>query len=197
MKRPVEWICAVSVFLSPGIAFAAETAPDPWWKVASGILAIPASLVGLAYSYVLIKKTRLEAQKTELEIREKQSKLQDLAAREPEAAKQLIAPIVEGRATQFLLLRFVLLYVVLRAWSLVETVVQFTLKAAFAGILSLFKSVDDSSLVVVVPFFALSALPTIGYWFIFFAIGWPLVRDINASLKINVRELFFWWKQKG
>lgn len=43
-----------------------------WWKVVLGIISIPAGLIGIYYSFVLIKKTRLEAEKTKLEILEKQ-----------------------------------------------------------------------------------------------------------------------------
>jgi hypothetical protein len=193
---PDLWVSALGALLSPAVASAAEARPEPWWKIATGILAIPASIVGLAYSYVLIKKTRLEAQNTELEIREKQSKLRDLTAREPEAARELIAPIVEGRATQFLLLRFVLLYLITSAFSFVELILDVVLKAAFLGVLSLFNGLDESSLVVVVPYMVLSALPRLGYWVIFFAIGWPLVKDINASLNIDFRDLFLWWMRK-
>jgi hypothetical protein len=46
-----------------------------WYEQASGILAIPITIIGAAYSYVLIKKTRLEVRKTELEIREKEKQL--------------------------------------------------------------------------------------------------------------------------
>ena len=50
---------------------AAETAEKvhQWYEVVGGILAIPVAIFGLAYSYILLTKTRLEVRKTELEIR--------------------------------------------------------------------------------------------------------------------------------
>ena len=47
----------------------------PWWTVAAGIIAVPTGLLVLVHSYVVIKKTRLETQKFELEIREKEKEL--------------------------------------------------------------------------------------------------------------------------
>jgi hypothetical protein len=51
----------------------ATQTPLQWWQVAAGILAIPATLIGLIYSYVLLKKTRLEIQVLEIQLRERQS----------------------------------------------------------------------------------------------------------------------------
>jgi hypothetical protein len=47
-----------------------------WYQIAAGVLAIPATILGIAYSYLLIGKTRLEARKTELEIQEKERQLE-------------------------------------------------------------------------------------------------------------------------
>ncbi len=65
-----------------------------WYEVIGGILAIPAAVLGLAYSYILIRKTRLESRKTELEIREKELALEALPDVERSRAKDIIAPIV-------------------------------------------------------------------------------------------------------
>src|SRR5579872_33359 len=46
--------------------------PPEWYEVVTGIMAIPLTLVGGVYSWALIRKTNLEARRTELEIQEKE-----------------------------------------------------------------------------------------------------------------------------
>ena len=48
---------------------AKPVAAPHWYEQATGILAIPAAVIGCAYSYLLIKKTQLESRKLELEIK--------------------------------------------------------------------------------------------------------------------------------
>lgn len=45
-----------------------QTTPPQWWDIIAQILTIPATIVGLVYSITLIQKTKLENQKTRLEI---------------------------------------------------------------------------------------------------------------------------------
>lgn len=52
-----------------------QSAQPQWWEIVIGILTIPTLIIGLYYSYVSIKKTLLEVQKTKLEIIEKEKKL--------------------------------------------------------------------------------------------------------------------------
>src|SRR5258708_32839631 len=63
--------------------------PPEWWEIVTGVLAIPATILGLAYSYVLIQRTRYEipkiqaeTEKLALEIREKQDGLSPAAVAE-------------------------------------------------------------------------------------------------------------------
>ena len=64
--------------------FGAVASPPPqWWQVWQGILAIPAVVVGLVYSWLLIQKCRLEISKLKTEIAEKSK-----AAREPDTGRQ-------------------------------------------------------------------------------------------------------------
>ena len=51
-----------------------QPAPPQWWEIIVGIISVPASIVGLVYSIILIQKTRLETQKTRLEILEIENK---------------------------------------------------------------------------------------------------------------------------
>lgn len=52
-----------------------QATPPQWWEIIAGILSIPATIIGVAYSYMLIQKTRLEVQKTRLEILEMEKKI--------------------------------------------------------------------------------------------------------------------------
>jgi hypothetical protein len=49
-------------------AFADASQPPHWYEQVTGVIAIPAAIVALAYSYLLIRKTQLESRKLELEI---------------------------------------------------------------------------------------------------------------------------------
>jgi hypothetical protein len=71
-------LLVLSLTLGSFTPFVADDLAKPlvWWQVVTGILAIPAALLGLFYSYFLIRKTRLEARKLELDIREKERDLQ-------------------------------------------------------------------------------------------------------------------------
>jgi hypothetical protein len=42
----------------------------PWWQVVTGIISIPAGLIGLYYLFLQIKKTLLESKKLEAEVKE-------------------------------------------------------------------------------------------------------------------------------
>jgi hypothetical protein len=54
----------------PSIALAGDQATQPlvWWQVVTGVLAIPAAILGLVYSFFQIQKTRLETRKIALEL---------------------------------------------------------------------------------------------------------------------------------
>jgi hypothetical protein len=61
-----------ALLILPSVALAADEAIKPlpsWWQVATGILAIPAAVLGLVYSFFQIQKTRLETHKIALELR--------------------------------------------------------------------------------------------------------------------------------
>lgn len=58
----------------PVFALAAEEAKEPsWWEEVTGIIAIPAAIIGLIYGVILIKKESLEIRKNQREIQEKEA----------------------------------------------------------------------------------------------------------------------------
>src|SRR5260221_7123073 len=76
--------------------------PPEWWEIVTGVLAIPAAILGLAYSYVLIQKTRYETPKLQaetekiaLEIREKRNRLSSAAIAEQNLLLEAVRPDIE------------------------------------------------------------------------------------------------------
>jgi hypothetical protein len=180
--------------LAPVTAFAADSKTPQWYEITTGVLAIPAAIIGLAYSFILIKKTRLEAKKTELEILEKQKQLREVLEAQPAEIQNLIVPTAENRIGLYLVLRFVLLYLILHAWGLIEDIYDLI----FTGIIAGAQSALNLELTgwVVVPLVAIQKLPKVAYWLVFFALSWPLFKDINSLLGLDLRELFrLSWKR--
>lgn len=177
----------------------AASAPRPpqWYEVAAGVLAIPAAVVGLVYSYLLVKKTRLESRKTELEIREKEAALQRLVAGQAEVMESVIQPLIERYRVSRLLLRFVVLYLVIHAWGAVEAACSALLGGAYLGARWLVGFPDPEQKWIQLLLLAVISLPKLVYWVVFFALAWPLFKDVNAVLGMNLREMFSWKKGRA
>jgi hypothetical protein len=176
-------ILGLTLIAFPSIA--AEPPKQPqWYEIATGVLAIPAALIGLAYSYLLLKKTRLESRKTELEIAEKERALAEV--RDTSQVATQVIQSSENRLLLLLLLRFVVLYLLLQGWGLVEDFFELVFAGIFVGAQKLFSLSFNGW--EVVPLVALQKLPKVVYWLFFFGLGWPLFKDVNRAMGINVRE---------
>jgi hypothetical protein len=189
-------VAGTLLLLIPRLAHAAEDAAKSpqWYEVAAGILAIPAAVLGLAYSYILIKKTRLEARKTELEIREKEGRLGELSVEEKKVATEIIEPLVADRVWKYIILRFALMYISLKLWSIVSSLYNTVLGGAALGAQQILDvNIDDESWVIWI-LFPLLKLPDLVTWLIIIGIGWPLFRDINSYLNINVKKFLKPWQ---
>ena len=167
---------------TPGLA--AESRTPQWYEIATGIIAIPAALIGLAYSYLLIKKTRLEARKTELEILEKERQLAQITAVSEGA--RVAAPASEGRIALLLLLRFVVLWLIASGWGLVEDAFNLLFTGAIVGAQQLCGLILSGW--TDVPLVAIQKIPKLAYWIVFIALAWPLFKDANAALGINIKD---------
>ena len=163
----------------------------PWWTVAAGIIAVPTGLLVLVHSYVVIKKTRLETQKFELEIREKEKELAG-ARDEGDIVRinQLVAqPILQGRRVQEILLRAILLILALQAWRLVEIIFgAFTTSIGY-GLSSITTRSPSSDIMAALITSSIAQLPMVGYWLVFFALGGPLLVDVLKQLNISAPKL--------
>jgi hypothetical protein len=186
-----------AMLLNADVAFAQGLKEPQWWEIVTGILAIPASLIGLAYSYILIRKTRLEAKKTELEILEKEQALQKLSTEQQELVLEAVRPLAQVNIALYLVLRFVVVYLILKAWGLVEVGYNVITSGVYLGLseflrLDLFAKLDSQNLWHMLPVYLIANLPKIGYWIVFLAIGWPLFKDANRLMGLDLKDLFRW-----
>ena len=174
------------------IHLAAEVSEPPaWYTATSGILTIPITLLSAVGSYYLIQKMRRESRKLDLEIIEKQRQLQVVGQPgEPSTMAEVIAePLFHSRRVQDILLRFVLLYLVLQVWGVVRDVASaatFGMQAAVEGSRDGMSEVTETALHLFTGIVV--AIPEVGYWVLFVALGLPLLLDICDQLRIGVPE---------
>lgn len=181
--------------IAPVTVFAGDNKIPQWYEITTGVLGIPVTIIGVAYSVILIKKTRLETKKTELEILEKQIQLRQALEAQPVEVQKLIVPAAENRIGLYLVLRFVLLYLILHAWGLIEDIYDLI----FAGIVTGAQSSLNLELSgwAVIPLMVIQKIPKVAYWLVFFALAWPLFKEINSLLGLDIHELFrLSWKRK-
>jgi small-conductance mechanosensitive channel len=141
---------------------------------------VPAGVLLIVNSYVVIKRTQLESQKFELEIREKE---QELAGAHEEGGtsriNQLVAqPIPEGRRVQEILLRAIVLFLVLQVWSLFQIIFGAVTNGIGFGLSSITTRSPSSDIIMAIIVSVLARLPAVGYWLVFFALGGPLLTDM-------------------
>ena len=187
-------------FTDVDVAFAQEIKEPSWWEIATGILAIPAAIIGIAYSYILIQKTRLESEKTKLEITEKQIAIQKLTKGQKKAIQDAVQPLAQVNIALYLVLRFVILYLILVAWGFVEDSYRVISGGIVLGFetyanIDLLSGLDIENFWHLIFILSITGLPKIIYWVVFFAIGLPLFKDINKLIGLNLRD-FFRWERK-
>jgi hypothetical protein len=170
--------------------------PPHWYEQVTGVLAIPAAMIGCAYSYLLINKTRLESKKLELEIHEKSV----AAATEPPASAAALAPghpaeaITEtlvNRRYSVLILRYIVLELSLSIYSGCTAPLNWLTAAAIGGFYVVTGGSSSSPRVMIALAGTQSLAATlvnIGYWVLFLLLGWPLFKDINHVLGIQLSE---------
>ena len=177
-----------------------------WYERVTGIIAIPAAMVGCAYSYLLIRKTQLESRKLEIEISEKStnpkltSATEDLSRVVSESAQAVTQTLVNRRYS-VLVLRYVVLELTLSIYSGLTAPLNWVgslfggvLLAALQSLRILTHARFEPRALTIFPLAVAgtesiaSVLVSIGYWAIFFALGWPLFKEVNAVLGIDLKE---------
>jgi|SRR5579859_81584 len=166
--------------------------PPQWYEQVSGIIAIPVTIVGAAYSYVLIKKTRLESRKTELEIREKLIALEKAPAMTAsQVGSTLSSPLITFSIGS-LLLRYVLLELILWFSRIVSEPLSYLFKGLGLGVYYLLDKVMHGSAPEVVSIAIMGAGTVAGsvlYWLILFTLGWPLFKDILVFFGVSTKSI--------
>jgi hypothetical protein len=193
MRGVVQVVLVVCVALLAGDPALAEEAAKPlhWWEIASGILAIPVAVIGFVFSYATFVKTRLEAQKIELEIREKQKALAESGNATPEVqqvAQSLIEPLVDNARVNYIIMRFILLYLVLLFWDVFAKALSFIATGAFLTWTNILKMPSQGAPVIIM--YGATQLAQFGWILIVLVVGAPLYKDIARH--VNFRLL--WWK---
>ncbi len=102
---------------------------------------------------------------------------------------------MEEKLGRFLILRFVLLYVTLKLWSVITSAFTFLAGGIFLGVRKLSKEsmIDDSW--VMWGFYLLSNIPQVVTWLLILGIGWPLFKDLNDYLNVDMKKLLYPWKK--
>jgi hypothetical protein len=145
-----------------------STANTGWWTSASGILAIPIAIIGVILTVFTIRKTNLESQKIQLEIREKEGALKLQSTTEARNAEQaVVQPIIDSALVQNLLVRAILLFVILEAWGLLTFPFTAFQRWGIIGHL-------------------LAFLPSLSRYLVVYGIGAPLMVDALMFLNIDV-----------
>ena len=151
-----------------------------WYEIATGVIAIPAALLGLLYTFLLSQKARLEAEKLRRELEPTQ--IAEGESPSDQSLRRQIGsnPIVEGY-----IIRFILLEVGLQGWSFLVSLaspflslMQFYLRdwLSFDGNYGL-ESFTQAVL--------FTYLTGFGRWVLFLAIGLPLFIDITRELGLS------------
>lgn len=189
-------VVLVLVFVSPTV-LAAESNDSangeiPWWKVVTGIIAIPAGMVGLIYSYRLTQKTRLESRKLELDILEKEGRIPPGQERMPSLAESAASPKATATRAQDFIIRFIVLYLVLIGWGLIASLMM-PFVGAGSTLIYEQELFYEQRWVAAFLVGLLSLVTQFGRWIAFLSIGAPLFIDIARFLGVTPRDLL--WKR--
>lgn len=168
----------------------APVAGEAWYKVATGVIAVPAALMGLVISWNMMQRSRLETRKLELEISEKQKQIHNSAP--AEKLELLSTPLGDSQRALLLIIRFVLLELTLRIWNFVPQAVSYIMLAIFYlpyFIIPTDTFLQVSPTITTIAPTGISFLFRIVYWIIVFGFGWPLFKDTCSFLNIPIRSL--------
>lgn len=168
---------------------AADENVQDWKTTISWVLGLPVALAAALGTMYVVPKARREIRLQDLEIMEKERAL-GLAENQSDPIKVATAvaePIFETRRAQSLILRFVLLYLLLQAWSVVSGLLGSALAGAQIGLNNAVNG--DASPLVVGGYLlaaALASLPGVVRALLFVLVGWPLLLDVAKMLHFDL-----------
>jgi hypothetical protein len=192
-------VVLIALACAPVTLAAADAPPsdgEAWYKVVTGIIAIPAAAIGFVISLQVLRKTTLESRKLELELQQK-STTAESAQSEQETLQTIARPVTDSNRALLLVLRFIVLEVTLRLWDIVPSGFGFVTRVVPTAVLMFYRSrieeIDFWSWPILSAAVApalISTLFSIVYWSIVFGFGWPLLKDTCRFLNINIKS--FW-----
>jgi hypothetical protein len=209
MKRRLIFVGLLVLLMATAVFAQSEesggsNAAQPWWKIATGVIAVPAGLLGLYYTYRLAEKTRLESKKLQRELEEQATQISEAESNKTARPESLAAPLrnrIIATRTQDFIVRYIILEVAARAWgavmSLVAPLINLGTNIYYSS--SYYRSAmrtSDSEWFRYVIYTIESYITSFGYIMLFLLIGWPLLKDICASLGITPKDIFSFRKIK-
>lgn len=180
------------------VATLMQAAPDEnaqdWKQFVSWALGLPVAVVAALGTVYILPKARRENRKLELEILEKERALGIAQVKEDPAqvASVVAEPIFETRRAQDLILRFVLLYLLLQAWSVVSGLLGTALAGAQIGLNNAVEG--DASPLVIAGYLlaaAVASLPGVVRSLLFVVVGWPLLLDVAKLLRFDLPDFIY------
>jgi hypothetical protein len=165
-------------------------APPPWYEQVTGILAIPVAVLTPFIAYVVLKKSRLESRKTELEILEKERTL-GLAEGNKEAPAGSVSAAMPYIVSS-LILRYILLELTLSLMNLLTEPLKYAFTGIGYGSYLLLRNVNTNSTASEVATFMFAEIGSIAgsvlYWAVLIILGWPLFKDVLRFFNISLQE---------
>jgi hypothetical protein len=193
-----------------------------WWEQVVGVLGIPTAIIGVAYSYVLIIKTRVETKKVEFDLEKGRSELEKLsldkektrleilekknALGEPAfpvevlpAAETVVDLIVERSAkaeiANLVILKFVGLWLIVTLWSLLVRPYGEYLGYGIYRLIDELFALEKSGERSTILIIFLANLPSFVFGILILVLGIKVSKDVNAYLGIKMPNLVFWRKR--
>ena len=186
------FLCVILIVI-PTAAFAGdEPTPMQWWQIVSGILAIPMTMGTLIFGLATLKKTRLESRKIELELREREAAIAGMpgatSAHVQEIAHSLLNPLIDNNRVNYLMLRFVIVYLVLQFWGVFEKLWDLLSAGTLVTLQQVFNLRTDG--VPIMIFVALNGVVQFGWIALVLLLVPPLYRDISHHIGFDIWEKF-------
>lgn len=158
----------------------AVSASPAWYETATGILAIPAAIIGLVIAYYTVTKMRLDIDE------KRRARHEAVTAPSPTSSNTPSPPplpVVNSEVVQDIILRFIVLFIALSVWNVLGRL--FTFLAQSPAALTLF-NIDWVTVVAYGLSLAIGAVPSIGSALIVLALGAPLSYDLARHFNFDL-----------
>jgi len=165
-----------------------------WLKFAGGVVALVTAIIGVPAAYWVSKKARLETIKLQLDILKAEGKTRKSV--NPDAPQTALtredviqSPHAVLTGIQDFVIRFIILYVTIAAWGIVDKLLSSFIEVHVNYFLSehLFRR-PSWYWVLAIAFY--SHLTVVGDILIFFLLGWPLLSDVARFVGVRPLKLF-------